>query len=166
VSEYAFVEEAPVVRAPLPPVDDGGLLPRIRYAEQFEALRDRAEAAPQRPHVFLAALGPLAASTARAAFARNLFAAGGITAVTGTGDPHQLAAAFRSAGTPVACLCGNDASYVSDAPAALAALRSAGATQIWLAGRAGIDGVDGQLHAGGDALAVLSSVLDELGVPR
>jgi methylmalonyl-CoA mutase len=48
----------------------------------------------------------------------------------------------------------------------ITALRTAGATQIWLAGRAEIDGVDGRLYAGGDALAVLRSVLDELGVPQ
>jgi methylmalonyl-CoA mutase len=169
VSEFAFVEEAPVLRSPLPEVDDGGLLPRIRYAEDYEALRDRADAAAERPHVFLAALGPLAASTTRASFARNLFAAGGITAVTGTGDAgdvEQLAAAFRAAGTRVACLCSSDDICATDAAAVITALRTAGATQIWLAGRAEIDGVDGRLYAGGDALAVLRSVLDELGVPQ
>src|SRR5581483_1605094 len=45
VSEFALIDEAPVVRAPLPAAPDG-LLPRIRYAEAFEALRDRSDAAP------------------------------------------------------------------------------------------------------------------------
>lgn len=166
VSEYAFVEEPPVVRPPLPVVDGDGVLPRVRYAADFEALRDRADAAAQRPTVFLAALGPFAAHNARVAFARNLLAAGGIAAVTGTGDVEQLAAAFRAAGTRVACLCSTDEVYATDAAPVIAALRTAGATQVWLAGRAEADGVDGQLYAGCDALAVLRAVLDELAVPQ
>ena len=47
--------------------------------QEFEALRDAARrASGERPTVFLATLGPVAAHTARAAFAANLFQAGGI----------------------------------------------------------------------------------------
>ena len=166
VSEYAFIEEAAVVRPLAPAPHAGGLLPRIRYAEDFEALRDRADAAAQRPTVFLAGLGPLAAHQAPASFARNLFAAGGIESVSGVGDIDQLVAEFRSAGTSVACLCGTDEMYAADGAAVARALRSAGAAQVWLAGRAELDGVDGQLHTGCDALGVLSGVLDTLGLPR
>ena len=60
----------------------GGLPPASRRAEAFEALRDprrRAAGRDRRPaRVFLAALGPVAAHTARATFAANLFEAGGI----------------------------------------------------------------------------------------
>ncbi len=45
-----------------------------RYGAAFEALRS----APPTAHVFLATLGPVAAHTARAGFATNLLAAGGI----------------------------------------------------------------------------------------
>ncbi|HET6877119.1 MAG TPA: methylmalonyl-CoA mutase family protein [Jatrophihabitans sp.] len=168
VSEFAFVDEAPVERPPLPGRAAGdGALPSIRYAADFEALRDRADAAAERPTVFLAGLGPLAAYSARAGFAANLFQAGGIECVTAGGDVDELAKAFTNAGTPVACLCSSDAGYAEHAEAASAALRAAGATGIWLAGdpsRLATEGVDGYLHVGCDALAALRSTLDKLGV--
>jgi len=156
VSEYAFVDEAPVVR-PAEPGAPTGLLPQIRYADDFEALRDRADAAAERPRVFLATLGPLAAHSARTGFAANLFQAGGIECVTG--PPAEYAAA----GTPVACLCSSDAIYAQEAAGAAAELRAAGATLVWLAGKAAVDGVDGAVFAGCDALDVLRSTLRTLG---
>jgi methylmalonyl-CoA mutase len=134
------------------------LLPRIRYAQDFEALRDRTDAAAERPRVFLATLGPLAASAARTAFAANLFQAAGIECVTGLVDE------FAQSGTPVACLCSSNKVYANDAGPAAQALRDAGAQQIWLAGKAEVDGVDGTVFAGCDALAVLRSTLETLGV--
>jgi methylmalonyl-CoA mutase len=163
VTEYAFVDEAPVVRDALPPAPTG-LLPRIRYAEDFEELRDRADAAPQRPIVFLAGLGPVAAHSARAGFAANLFHAAGIECVTGTGELEDVVRAFRASGSTVACLCSSDRVYGEAAAPAAEALRAAGAEQIWLAGKTEIDGVDGYVHVGCDALAVLRSTLDTLGV--
>jgi methylmalonyl-CoA mutase len=157
VSEFAFVDEAPVIREPLPKPQQG-LLPRIRYAQNFEALRDRSDAAPQRPRVFLATLGPFAASSARAAFAANLFQAAGIECVTGPVDE------FAASGTPVVCICSSDKVYADEAAPAANALRDAGARQIWLAGKLEIDGVDGTVFAGCDALAVLRGTLDALGV--
>jgi methylmalonyl-CoA mutase len=57
-------------------------LPSTRTAESFERLRDLSEAhlakTGSRPKVFLANLGPVAAFTARATFAKNFFEAGGI----------------------------------------------------------------------------------------
>jgi methylmalonyl-CoA mutase len=157
VSEFAFVDEAPVQR-PLLPAQPDGLLPRIRYAEEFEALRECSDAAPQRPRIFLATLGPLAAHSARAAFAANLFQAGGVDCIRGTVEE------YRAAETPVACMCGSDKLYAEEADAAAAALRAAGARQIWLAGKADVAGVDGKLFTGCDALAVLQSTLETLGV--
>ncbi len=164
VTEYAFVAEAPVQRDPLPSPPSNPLLPRIRYAQDFEALRDRSDAAATRPVVFLAALGPLAAHSARVGFAANLFQAAGIECVTGTGTADELAAAFAAAGTPVACLCSSDKVYADTAAPVAAALRAGGAEQIWLAGKVETAGVDGYVHAGGDALAVLRTTLDVLGV--
>jgi methylmalonyl-CoA mutase len=157
VSEFAFVGEAPVERPPLPE-PPAGLLPRVRYAQDFEALRDRADAADHRPRVFLAVLGPFAAHSARAGFAANLFQAGGIECVTGPVEQ------FAASGTPVACLCSSDKVYAEEAVEAAKLLREAGARQIWLAGKAETDGVDGYLFAGGDALAVLRSTFATLGV--
>lgn len=116
-------------------------LPSARQAEPFEALRDKADALPQRPVVFLATLGSIADFTARAGFARNLFEAGGLAAPSGDGfardgatDLEALAGAFRASGAKLACLCGSDAAYNGEGSAAAEALARAGAT-IWLAGR-------------------------------
>jgi methylmalonyl-CoA mutase len=156
VSEFAFIDEAPVEREPLPTAAGTGLLPRIRYADDFEALRDASDASATRPRVFLATLGPFAAHSARAAFAAKLFQAGGIECVTGSVDE------FTAAGTPVACLCSSEKVYATDAADAVNALRNAGAEQVWLAGKADVDGVDGKLFTGCDALDVLRQVLDVL----
>ncbi|MEV0231443.1 methylmalonyl-CoA mutase family protein [Nonomuraea sp. NPDC050786] len=149
-------------------VGAGGGLPRVRYAEVFEELRDLADAQPERPKVFLATIGPVAAHTARASFAANLFQAGGLdTESAGPGtDPEQIATAYAMSGTPVACLCSSDKLYAQHAPAVAAALRKAGARKVWLAGKGKYEGVDGNLYAGCDALAVLRETFDHLEVTR
>lgn len=143
-------------------------LPSQRLAEPYEALRDRADALPQRPVVFLATLGAIADFTARAGFARNLFEAGGLAVPSGDGfakngatDLDALVAAYRAAGARLACLCGSDASYASEGAAAAAALTDAGAT-AWLAGRPGEleaalnkAGVASFIYAGCDVLDAL-----------
>ena len=116
-------------------------LPSSRLSEPFEALRDKADAQPKRPVVFLATLGSIADFTARAGFARNLFEAGGLAAPSGDGfakdgatDLDALTGAFRASGAKLACLCGSDAAYAEEGAAAAEALVAAGAT-VWLAGR-------------------------------
>jgi methylmalonyl-CoA mutase len=170
VSEFAFLQEVPVTRPAAPPVPTGGPLVAHRYAEDFEALRDRADAAAERPTVFLAALGPVTAHSARAGFAANLFAAGGIASVVGTGEPDELVEAFAKSGSSVACLCSSDKIYAEHAESEAAALKAAGAKHVWLAGRPGerlnrfqSAGIDGYLFAGCDALSVLRTTLDVLG---
>lgn len=176
VSEFANLTERLPVRAPAPPRAGGGL-PRHRYAEAFEALRDRSDAGGRRPTVFLATLGPLAAYSARAGFAANLFAAGGVatvlsgsagvvSTVPGTGDEiAQTVASFRASATTVVCLCSTDKLYAQGAAILAAALRAAGATRIWLAGGPGdYDGVDSYLYTGCDAVEVLATTLRDLAV--
>ncbi len=158
VSEFAFPDEAPVVRDPAPTRVGGGRLETHRWAEPYEALRDRAEAADPRPTVFLATLGPAAAHSARTAFATNLFRAGGLHVVTGA--PEE----FADSGTSVACLCSSDKIYAADAAAAISTLSSA--RHLWLAGTQDLDGVDGTLFAGCDALDVLRTTLDVLAGAR
>ncbi|SDJ74643.1 methylmalonyl-CoA mutase [Nonomuraea maritima] len=167
VSEFADPREKPVRRRPAP-VPQAGELPRVRYAEPYERLRDLADARPERPTVFLATIGPLAAHTARATFAANLFQAGGLAVETaGPGaDPEQIATAFAVSGSTVACLCSSDQLYDRHAAEVAAALRKAGARKVWLAGRGQYDGVDGNIHAGCDALAVLRETFDDLEVGR
>ncbi|KND40623.1 MULTISPECIES: methylmalonyl-CoA mutase family protein [Streptomyces] len=162
VSEFPHLAEKPVVRAPAPEPPSGGL-PRVSRDEAFEALRARSDAhlaaTGSRPRLYLASLGPAAAHTARATFAANLFQAGGIEPVTeGT---------FEESGATEVCLCSSDAVYEERAATAAAALRAAGASHVFLAGRpAEYTGVDGFVFAGCDAVAVLSATLDRMGVSR
>ncbi|MET0446985.1 MAG: methylmalonyl-CoA mutase family protein, partial [Aeromicrobium sp.] len=132
-----------------------------RYAGEFEALRDDRAATA----VFLASLGTVAAYTARATFAANLFAAGGIdTVVAGpTEGVDDVLAAYDEAGKPsVVCLVGNDRTYEAWGSDVVAALRDAGATHVVLAGKAAV-GADTTIAMGVDALAFLRSIREELG---
>ncbi|WP_346620031.1 methylmalonyl-CoA mutase subunit beta [Blastococcus montanus] len=161
VSEFPNLTEKLPERRPAADVLPGGGLPRVRAAQEFEALRDAADAAATRPAVYLATIGPIARHTARATFAGNLFQAGGLATPAGDG-----AVGFGDAGTTVACICGTDKDYASDAAALAAELRAAGATQVLLAGKPdlAVDGVDGYVFAGCDALAALRTVHAELGL--
>ena len=134
----------------------------LRAAQEFEALRDAADAAAERPSVYLATIGPVARHTARATFAGNLFQAGGLATPSGDG-----AEGLAGAATTVACICGTDKDYAETAAALAADLRAAGATSVWLAGKPslGVDGVDGYVYAGCDALEVLRAAHEQLGVP-
>ena len=160
VSEFPFLAERQVEREPAPAAPSGGL-PRVRRDEAFEALRARSDAhlaaTGARPRVFLATIGPAGAYTGRATFASNLFQAGGIEPVTG--------GTFEESGATEACLCSSDALYEEQAEPVAAQLRSAGATQVFLAGRPGqYAGVDAYVFAGCDAVAVLTATLDRMGV--
>jgi methylmalonyl-CoA mutase len=156
VTEFALPDEPAVPRPPAPPGLSGGPLAPVRWAAEFEDLRDAVEAVDPRPSVYLATLGPPAVHAARLGFARNLFQAGGFRLVDG--PPEE----FAAAGTTVACLCSTDALYSADA---VTALRDAGAGHVWLAGT-GEHGADGYVSTGCDALAVLRTTADLLGVPR
>ncbi|MEV7026913.1 methylmalonyl-CoA mutase, partial [Kitasatospora sp. NPDC093558] len=83
-------------------------------------------------------------------------------------DPAAFASAFRESGATVACLCSSDALYGEHAAAVADALKEAGAQRVLLAGRLAEvpTGVDEFIHAGGDAVAVLTSLLDQIGVAR
>jgi methylmalonyl-CoA mutase len=161
VSEFPNLTEKLPAREPLAWTLPSGGLPRVRAAQEFEALRDAADAVAQRPTVYLATIGPIARHTARASFAGNLFQAGGLGTPSGDG-----AEGLADAGTTVACICGTDKDYASSAAELAAELRAAGATQVWLAGKPelAVDGVDGYLFAGCDALDVLRTVHEQLGV--
>jgi methylmalonyl-CoA mutase len=174
-SEFPFLAEKPVAVLDVPatpPAPRGGALPSHRLAEPYEALRDASDAhlaeTGRRPAVFLANLGTVAIFNARATFAANAFAAGGIEALDNDGfsDPGVLAAAFKASGASIACLCSSDAVYGTQGVPAAEALRDAGATTIYLAGKPAdltetlrAAGVHGFLHAGCDLLALLGEAL-------
>jgi len=162
VSEFPDIDEEAVDRL------SGAPEPELRrLAEPFEAMRDAADAAPSRPTAFLANLGPMAVHTARAAFAVNLLAAGGIRALGNDGfdAPAEAAAAWSSSGSLIAVICSSDDVYQECAASTVAALKAAGCGYVVLAGRPDDRwGADAYIHLGCDALAVLQSLHARLGL--
>lgn len=158
----------------------------VRWAQNFEALRDRSDAqlatAGARPKVFLANIGPVAVHTARATFAKNFFESGGIEAVTSergstsgfeaTAEGAAAAAADAAAtGAQLVCICSSDALYAEIAESFASAL-AAGASSVYLAGNPGESrealqtaGVAEFIHVGVNALDVLQRAHDSLGTP-
>ncbi|WP_395647738.1 methylmalonyl-CoA mutase family protein [Terricaulis sp.] len=145
----------------------------IRWAAPFEALRDKALAGGAHP-VFFATLGPLAQFGARAQFARNLFAAGGVGSA---GEEVQHASrdamieAFRRSRSRVAMICGADGTYAEEAENAAQRLKAAGADWLVLAGRPGDleerlrqAGVDQFVFTGQDAVKELQTLHAALGI--
>jgi methylmalonyl-CoA mutase len=186
-SEFPDLAEVPAsVILPFPAQDRGGRPARARgiafaplaasrLAQPFERLRDASDRAlaqtGARPKVFLANLGTPADFSARATFAQNFFAAGGIAAVA-SGDPADRSMiAFKASGAGLACLCGSDKIYATDAADAARALKAAGVRYLYLAGRPGehetqwrAAGVDTFIYAGCDALATLQAAHAMLGL--
>jgi methylmalonyl-CoA mutase len=171
VSEFPDIHEKPVsVLIPAPAAESKAgpkALAPHRLSESFEALRDLAETADPRPSVFLANLGPVAAFTARATFAKNFFEAGGVEALGNDGfvDPAALAAGYKASGAKRAVLCSSDAIYAEQGVEAAKALAAVGGA-IYLAGRPGEletalreAGVKDFIHVGGDLLAQLGQSL-------
>jgi methylmalonyl-CoA mutase len=158
ISEFPNLGEALPERVPSPTADAVR-----RYGASFEALRDEPASQP----VFLATLGTVAAHTARATFASNLFAAGGVAveAAGVTSGVDDVVAAY--AGQKVVCLAGTDAAYAEWGADLVAALREAGATRVVLAGKPGektiaTDLVDDSCAMGVDALTFLNSTREAL----
>ncbi len=158
LSEFPNLAETLPERAPVAG-DPAGHEVR-RYGASFEALRDAPAARP----VFLATLGTIAQHTARATFASNLLAAGGVAVeVAGATDGvDALVAAYRTGvQSPVVCLAGADPTYAEWGEQAAAALREAGASRVIIAGRA-TDYTDDACAMGVDALAFLNRTREAL----
>ncbi|HYP58162.1 MAG TPA: methylmalonyl-CoA mutase subunit beta [Beijerinckia sp.] len=176
-SEFPNLAEAPVrVLIPAPSAKSAsaapGSLPSRRDAESFEALRDASDETfartGTRPKVFLANLGPISAFMGRSIFAKNLFEAAGIEAMTNDGfaTPAEAAGAFLAAQSKIACICSSNAIYAQEAAATAQALRAAGAQSIYLAGSPGEHekawreaGVNEFVFAGCDVLITLERAL-------
>ncbi|GAB3199339.1 methylmalonyl-CoA mutase family protein [Nocardioides hungaricus] len=117
--------------------------PVRRYGASFEALRDEPAVAP----VHLATLGPVAQHTARATFATNLLAAGGIAVTQDAGR--------------VVCVAGTDAAYDEQGADVAAELRSNGAEWVIVAGKPR-DWADDSCALGVDALDFLTRTREKL----
>jgi methylmalonyl-CoA mutase len=132
------------------------------WGHAFEALRDNPAGT-----VFLATMGTVAAHTARATFASNLFAAGGIASVNPgrNDDVAAVVAAYTGpdGGQPVVCLTGSDKAYAEWGADLVAALREAGARWVILAGKP-VDGVetDDSCAMGVNALDFLNRTREKL----
>lgn len=136
-----------------------------RYAHHYGWAFEDMRAEPAGRPVFLATMGPIAAHTARATFAANLFAAGGVAveAAGATSDTSSVLEAY--AGQPVVCLAGTDAAYAEWGADLVAALRAAGASYVVLAGKPGektVTAVDDSCALGVDALGFLGRIREEL----
>ncbi len=161
VSEFPHSGERLPVREPRTNVNPTGTLAFRAYAEPFETLRDT----PPSASVFLATLGTVAQHTARATFAGNLFAAGGVSTVVagGTTGTADVVAKFRESGCMVACVAGTDGAYAATGAEVVAALREAGAKWVILTGKPPADiETDDFLSVGADALAFLHRTRDQL----
>ncbi len=152
-----------------------GAFAPIRWAEPFEALRAKADAAGS-PRIFFANLGALAEFGPRAQWARNLFASSGVHSI-GPEEAHatmeSLVEAFRMAKARVAVVTGTDARYAEHAENAAQRLKAAGADWVVLAGKPGereaalrAAGVDQFVFAGQNALSELETLHAALGIAQ
>ncbi|MFN0217601.1 MAG: methylmalonyl-CoA mutase family protein [Hyphomicrobium sp.] len=137
-----------------------------RLGEDFEALRDAADAAGGYT-VFLASLGEIAKHNVRTTWIKNYLAAGGVATLISDGytSAEDAAEAFIESGATAACICSSDAVYATLAEPTAKALKSAGAKLVLMAGRPGDKearlksaGVDQFLFAGADAIATLKDL--------
>lgn len=169
VSEFPDVHEIPLVRKAVSAPEPRGL-PRVRYAEGFETLRDRADAALEHPRVVLVAIGDVSDYTARTTFAKNFYEAGGIRAET-IAFAHSARAEIAATG--LACICSSDAVYGDQAIEVAQTLSDWGIKQIHLAGPGGDlkdalmeSGVSVFVSLGVDVIDVLTTALNESGVAQ
>lgn len=160
VTEFPNLGEAPLT--PRQPFGEGPLK-EYRPASVFEQLRLTALAA--RPKVYLATFGREAQFTGRANFAANLFAAGGIDAIIGSGgeDIKTIAKEFTESGAKIAAICGTDDAYETHGEALASELKQAGVMHLWLAGKQKIAEVD-NLYMGCNALNILQTAHQKLGL--
>lgn len=176
VSQYADPEPLPMefeARAPAPPAPEPDFPPFAphRLAEPFEALWTEANTLAKktgaRPAAFLATLGKLSDFNARAGFAANRLAVGGIVcpAARAHDSLDACVSAFKQAGTPLAVICATDDAYAEHGADLIAALKSVGAKAVWIAGRPDEAlPADHFIHARSDALDDLARAHAVLGV--
>jgi methylmalonyl-CoA mutase len=181
VSAHADLAERPVEIALGAPEREAfapaeGALAPIRLAEPFERLRDRSDAllerSRSRPKVYLAGLGPEPEHRPRVAFVRELLEAGGFEPIYDreAATAGEAANRLKASDAPLACLCGADESYATEATAFARAIKAAGAKGLALAGQPGAHeaawraaGVDEFIFAGSDAVAALQGLYRRIG---
>jgi methylmalonyl-CoA mutase len=171
VSEFPLVGEALLDRpATFLPVERPGGLPRVRWSQWHEELRDRADAYAQAtgspPALTLALLDASRASVARAGRVSALLAPAGITTVTVGTAPGGDAA---SSAAPVVVVCGSADATVDEVRAAVRRASALGAVTVVVAAgdpEAPVPGAAERITDDMDTLTFCDRMLDELGVPR
>jgi len=148
-------------------------LRKMREAEDFEALQDRAAGLNQRgcnTDFLLLKLGPNSETTERERFVVNFFAAGGIRSQSSGGfdTVEECLAALKSSGYQNVCIIGADARYPEVLPDLSSSLRREGCRRIFVAGRPReyeaqwrSAGVDAFIHIGIDVLDFLGALLED-----
>lgn len=175
VSEFPILDQAPVLREPLPepgPVDDDNALQQVSFAADYERLRDRAASSGTVPQLPMVQLGTIATSSVRSGFATNALGAGGFRTVPvgPIGAAGDLAEALRAAQPDdvadwpaaaggVAVLAGRDAEYADIGEAVTDALHQAGFDHVIVAGKAGVvPNAQAGVSLGSDLITTLADV--------
>lgn len=181
VSEFPNLGELPVdvladsPNSPSLPDGPGEVckpLPQTRLAEGYEVLRDASDKyladKGSRPAIFMANMGRVADFTARATWAGNVFEAGGIEALRNEGfeTPDAAAEAFAQSGASLAIICSSDAVYEELAAATAMALKTSGASHVYLAGKRNDESVDTYVYMGCDMIELLSQAHALLGIEK
>jgi methylmalonyl-CoA mutase len=148
-----------------------------REARPFEDLRDASDdhlrTSGVRPRVFVASVGPSSENRNTTTFITNLLAAGGLIAVLGEDldGPEALGAAFAASGSRAAVICFSSDQAAEMIPLLAREIKALRARRVLVAGRPGRlqaawreAGVDGFIHRGIDAVALLTDLLDAEGV--
>jgi methylmalonyl-CoA mutase len=153
-------------------------LPAQRGAEQFEGLRSAAEAYAVRngtpPAVFLATMGPLSQSKARADFATSFFETGGFVVTSGPGyaTPAEAAQAALASNASIVLICATDEAYPALVPALAGLIKAERPdTTLVLAGYPTDQiatyqaaGIDEFIHLRADCYAILARLQQLKGV--
>ncbi|NRA88785.1 MAG: hypothetical protein HRU28_15675 [Rhizobiales bacterium] len=129
-------------------------------------MRDKSDAilndTGKRPNIFIAKIGQSKDYLARATFAKNFFEVGGFEALEGDGnDIAQIIAEFKTSQSNYAIIASSDALYTMHAAKLAAALKSAGAKYIYLAGKPSTDAQPIFTQAGVNAYIFAKSNLVE-----
>ena len=175
VSMFPNLDEQPLPRtqrAVLPALSgEVTPLPRRRNSEVYEKLRDRA-AASSAAEALLVGVGTRRDFGAREGFAGPLLHAGGIrTKLVEVADADAVAAAIANNPAKVAVVCSSPKVNGELSGAVIKALREAGVANVYLAGNPkelGDDAgsIDGNVAMGVNAVQILTTMLDQLGVPQ
>jgi len=161
-----------------PAVEKVTPLPLRRMAQVFETLRFKSDDLfsqnGMRPKIAVLNLGVAAGFTARAAYSKNFFEAGGIEAATSTGSTsvEDAVAAYRGSGAKIAVMCGADQQYIEMGVTIARTVKQAGCIRLYVAGKPeNIEdleaaGVDEIIYMGCDVVASLKRAYEALGYPN